>query len=112
VRITSLSGAGVLSFNQFALGLSEKVTFVVGPNGAGKSNLARLLTICLRAVDSSDGGAADVDRLLNSFLAARHAGSRVTGIEARVAVLLTDPVERALITEFIRALITGALTSR
>jgi predicted ATPase len=75
VRITSLSGAGVLSYDQFRLDLSERVTFVVGPNGAGKSNMARLLTICQRAVESGDGGAGDVDRLLASFLAARHVGS-------------------------------------
>jgi predicted ATPase len=60
----SLSGVGVLSFDHFGLGLSERVTFVVGPNGAGKSNLARLLTICQRAVEGGDGAAGDVDRLL------------------------------------------------
>jgi energy-coupling factor transporter ATP-binding protein EcfA2 len=112
VRVTSLSGAGVLSFDQFALNLNEKDTFVVGPNGAGKSNLARLLTICLRAIDSSDGAAGDVDRLLASFLAARHAGSQATGLEARVAVRLTDPAERELVTEFIRSLVTGAIAAR
>jgi hypothetical protein len=37
VRITSLSGVGVLSFDRFGLGLSERVTFVVGPNGAGRA---------------------------------------------------------------------------
>ncbi len=111
MRLTSLSGAGVLSFDQFALDLTEKVTFVVGPNGAGKSNLARLLTICLRAVDSSDGAAGDVERLLASFLAARHAGSQATGLEARVAVRLTNLAERELVTEFIRSLVTGALTA-
>jgi recombinational DNA repair ATPase RecF len=42
MRVTSLSGAGVLSFDQFELGLSERVTFIVGPNGAGKINLTRL----------------------------------------------------------------------
>lgn len=65
-----MSGKGVLSFDQFGLGLGERVTFIVGPNGAGKSNLARLLTISLRAVESGDGAAGDVDRLLASFLAA------------------------------------------
>ena len=80
---------GVLSFDQFGLGLSERVTFVVGPNGAGKSNLTRLLTICLRAVESGDGGAGDVDRVLASFLAAHHVGSQSPGVEARVAVRLT-----------------------
>ena len=55
MRITSLSGVGVLSLDQFGLGLSERVTFVVGPNGAGKSNLTLLLTICGRAVESGDG---------------------------------------------------------
>jgi hypothetical protein len=108
----SLSGAGVLSFDQFGLGLSERVTFVVGPNGAGKSNLTRLLTICLRAIDSGAGAAGDVDRLLASFLAARHVGSQSPGVEARVAVRLTDVVERELVTEFIRAMVTGALTAR
>ena len=62
MRITSLSGVGVLSFDQCGLGLGERVTFVVGPNGAGKSNLTRLVTICLRAVESGDGAASDVDR--------------------------------------------------
>jgi energy-coupling factor transporter ATP-binding protein EcfA2 len=112
VRITSLSGEGVLSFDQFGLGLSERVTFIAGPNGAGKSNLTRLLTICLRAVESGDGGAGDVDRLLASFLAARHVGSQSPGVEARVAIRLTDLVERELVTEFVRAMVTGALTVR
>ena len=103
---------GVLSFDQFRLGLSERVTFVVGPNGAGKSNLTRLLTICLRAVESGDGAAGDVDRLLASFLAARHVGSQSPGVEARVAVRLTDAVEQELVTEFVRAMITGTLTAR
>jgi len=112
VRITSLSGAGVLSFKQFGLGLSERVTFIVGPNGAGKSNLTRLLAICQRAVESGDGGAGDVDRLLASFLAARHLGSQSPAIEARVAVRLTDMVERELVTEFVKAMVTGAITVR
>jgi hypothetical protein len=103
---------GVLSFDQFGLGLSERVTFIVGPNGAGKSNLTRLLTICRRAVESGDGGAGDVDRLLASFLAARHVGSQSPGVEARVAVRLTDLAELELVTEFVRAMVTGALTAR
>jgi energy-coupling factor transporter ATP-binding protein EcfA2 len=103
---------GVLSFDQFMLDLGERVTFVVGPNGAGKSNLTRLLTICLRAVDSGAGAAGDVDRLLASFLAAHHVGSQSPGVEARVAVRLTDMVERELVTEFVRAMVTGALTAR
>jgi predicted ATPase len=112
MRITSLSGMRVLSFDQFKLDFSERVTFVLGPNGAGKSNLARLLTICERAAESADGGQGDVDRLLASFLAARHVGSRSPAIEARVGVQLTDLVERELITEFVRAMVTGAITSR
>jgi hypothetical protein len=103
---------GVLSFDQFRLGLSERVTFVVGPNGAGKSNLTRLPTICLRAVESGDGGAGDVDRLLASFLAAHHVGSQSPGVEARIAVRLNDPAEQKLVTEFVRAMVTGAMTSR
>lgn len=103
---------GVLSFDQFGLGLSERVTFVVGPNGAGKSNMARLLTICLRAVESGDGGAGEVDRLLASFLAAHHVGSQSPALEARVAVRLTDAAVRELVTEFVRAMVTGAMTSR
>lgn len=103
---------GVLSFDQFGLGLSERVTFVVGPNGAGKSNLTRLLTICRRAVESGDGGAGDVDRMLASLLSARHVGSQSPGIEAHVAVRLTDMVERELVTEFVRAMVTGAMTAR
>ena len=103
---------GVLSFDQFGLGLSERVTFVVGPNGAGKSNLTRLLTICLRAIESGAGAAGDVDRLLASFLAARHIGSQSPGVEVCVAVRLTDVVERELVTKFVRAMVTGALISR
>jgi predicted ATPase len=102
----------VLSFDQFGLGLSERVTFIVGPNGAGKSNLARLLTICQRALDSGDGVTGDADRLLASFLAARHVGSQSPGVEARVALRMTDVAERELVTEFVRAMVTGALTSR
>jgi len=107
-----MSGAGVLSFDQFGLGMSERVTFVVGPNGSGKSNLTRLLTICQRAIEGGDGGAGDVDRMLASFLAARHVGSPSPGVEARVAVRLTDVVERELVTEFVRAMVTGALAAR
>ncbi len=102
----------MLSFDRFALDLSEQVTFVVGPNGAGKSNMTRLLAICLRAVESADGGAGDVDRLLAAFLAARHAGSQAAGLEARVAVRLTSPAERELVTEFVRGMVTGAITAR
>jgi predicted ATPase len=103
---------GVLSFDQFGLGLSERVTFIVGPNGAGKSNLTRLLGICLRAIESGDGAAGDVDRLLAAFLAARHVGSQSPSVEARVAVRLTDAAERELVTEFVRAMVTGAMTAR
>ncbi len=102
---------GLLSFDRFGLDLSERVTFVVGPNGVGKSNMARLLTICLRAVESGDGAAGDVDRLLAAFLAARHVGSNSPDVEARVAVQLTDVVERELLTEFVRAMVTGAMTA-
>ena len=83
-----------------------------GPNGAGKSNLTRLLTICRRAVESGDGGAGDVDRMLAWFPAARHVGSQSPGVEARVGVRLTDLAERELVTEFVRAMVTGALTAR
>jgi energy-coupling factor transporter ATP-binding protein EcfA2 len=112
VRITSLSGAGMLSFDQFRLGLSERVTFVVGSNGAGKSNLTRLLTVCLRAVESADGAAGDVDRMLAAFLAARHVDSKSSATEVRVGVRLTDAVGRNLVTEFVRAMVTGAMTAR
>jgi hypothetical protein len=112
MRIVSLSGIGVLSFNCFTLDLNDRVTFLVGPNGAGKSNLTRLLTICERAVDSADGATGDVSRLLAGFLAARHVGSPVPGIKVSVSVRLTEGAERELVTEFIRALVTGALTDR
>lgn len=112
MRITSLSGAGVLSFDQFGLDLGERVTFIVGPNGGGKSNLTpRLLAICLRAIESGDV-AGDADRMLAAFRAARHAGSHSPGVEARVALRLTDTAERELVTEFVRPMVTGALTSR
>jgi energy-coupling factor transporter ATP-binding protein EcfA2 len=109
VRITSLSGAGVLSFDHFTLGLSKRVTFVVGPNGAGKSNTARLLTICQRALDLADGATGGIDRQLAMFLGARHMGSESQGIEVRVAIKLTNDWERSLITEFFRAMIATTL---
>jgi AAA domain, putative AbiEii toxin, Type IV TA system len=71
-----------------------------------------LLTICLRAVESGDGGAGEVDRLLASFLTARHVGSQSPALEARVAVRLTGAAERELVTEFVRAMVTGAIASR
>jgi hypothetical protein len=49
----------------------------------------RLLSISLRAVESGDAGAGDVDRLLASFLAARHVGSHSPAVEARVAARLS-----------------------
>jgi ABC-type branched-subunit amino acid transport system ATPase component len=36
VRITSLSGKGLLSLDDFTLSLPNRVTFAVGPNGAGR----------------------------------------------------------------------------
>jgi hypothetical protein len=72
---------------------------------------ARLLTICQRALERADGGSADVDALLASFLAAAHIGTQSPGIEARVSIRLTDDVELALVTEFVRAMVAGALTS-
>lgn len=109
MRIVALSGAGVLSFDQFRLPLHERVTVVVGPNGAGKSNITRLLTICHRAVESADERSGDVDRLLASFLMARHVNSPTSPVEARVGVELTDPVERDLVTAYVRAMLTGAM---
>jgi hypothetical protein len=110
--VTSLSGVGVLSFDYFTLSLSRRVTFAVGPNGAGKSNVARLLTICQRALDLADGAVGDVHRELESFLAARHVGSApFQGIEVRVSVKLTGDAERALLTEFIRAMVATALAA-
>lgn len=112
MRIVALSGAGVLSFDQFTLDLPDRVTVIVGPNGAGKSNLTRLVTMCQRAVDGADEASTDVDRLLASFLMARHANSPTSGLEARVAIELTDPVEQELMTEFVRAMATGAVIDR
>lgn len=112
MRITSLWGTSVLSFDQFGLTLDKRVTFTVGPNGAGKSNMARLLTICQRAVERADGASDDVDQVLASFLAASHVGAQSPGIEARVGIRLTDDVELSLVTDFVRGMITGALTSR
>jgi ABC-type Mn2+/Zn2+ transport system ATPase subunit len=103
VRITSVSGAGVLSFDQFKLDLSKRLTFVVGPNGAGKSNMTRLLEIVRRAVECADGAAGDVDRMLASFLTARYVNSKSPAIEARIGVTVTDDLERALMVEFARA---------
>jgi energy-coupling factor transporter ATP-binding protein EcfA2 len=112
MRIRSVSGAGVLSFDHFGVDLHERATFVVGPNGAGKSNLTKLLDVCLRAVESGDGGAGDADRLLGSFLAARYIGSQSPRVEARVALQFTDAAEQDLVTEFVRAMAVGVLTAR
>ena len=109
MRITSLSGKNLLSFDDFTLTLPNRVTFAVGPNGAGKSNTARLLTVSQRAIEAGDGSSREVARQLAAFLQARHVGSTSSGIEVRVGVQLTDPVEQALMTEFIRAMVTGAL---
>ena len=112
MRVTSLSAAGVLSFDHFTLALRRRVTFAVGPNGAGKSNAARLLTICQRTLDQADGATGDVPRQLASFLAARHIGSpALQGIEVRLAVKLTDDAERSLLTEFIRAMAATTLAA-
>lgn len=109
MRITSLSGKGLLSLDDFTLSLSNRVAFAVGPNGAGKSNTARLLTVSQRAIEAGDGSSREVARQLAAFLQARHVGATSPGIEVRVAVRLTDPVEQALMTEFMRAMVTGAL---
>jgi predicted ATPase len=112
MRITSLAGMGLLSFDEFALPFSKRATFIVGPNGAGKSNTARLLTVAQRAIEGGDGGAADVNRQLASFLAARHVGSQSQAIEVRVGLQLTDAAERTLVIEFVRALVSAALIDR
>jgi predicted ATPase len=109
VRITFISGAGVLSFDHFRLNVEKRLTFVVGPNGAGKSNLTRLVSICHRAVECGDGAAGDVERMLASFVAARYIHAQSPAIEARVGIRLTEPVERALVVEFVRAIVAGAL---
>lgn len=109
MRITSLSGRGLLSLDDFTLGLPSRVTFVVGPNGAGKSNTARLLSVSQRAIEAGDSSSREVARQLAAFLQARHVGSASPGIEVRVAVKLDDPVEQQLMTEFVRAMVTGAV---
>src|ERR1035441_7262127 len=45
-RITSLTGIGVLPYDQFRLYLSERITFVVGPNGAGKPRPGKMTLLC------------------------------------------------------------------
>jgi len=110
MRITSLSGMGVLSFDEFKLSISKRVTFIVGPNGAGKSNLARLLALCLHAIGCADGSAHETDRVLAAFLTARHVGSRSPAVVARIGIQLTETAEQELVAEFARAMITGAIT--
>jgi ABC-type polysaccharide/polyol phosphate transport system ATPase subunit len=80
VRIASLSGTRVLSFDEFDLDISARLTTIVGPNGAGKSNVARLLEICRRAIECADGAASDVDQMLAAFVAAHHVYSRSPGL--------------------------------
>jgi hypothetical protein len=111
VRITSLSGKGLLSLDDFTLSLPDRVTFAVGPNGAGKSNTARLLTVSQRAIEAGDGSSPEVARQLAAFLQARHVGSTSPDIEVRVAMKLTDPVERGLMTDFVKAIVTAAVTN-
>jgi len=107
MRITSLSAEGALSFDRFKLDLGAGLTVIVGPNGAGKSNLARLLGVCQRAIECADERTSDLERMLASFLAARHVGSR--SVEVRLGFELTDPAERALVVEYVRAMVVGAL---
>lgn len=66
MRITSVSGAGILSFDQVKLDLGQRLPFVAGPNGAGKTNVTRLLEIIRRAVECADGAAGDVDHMLGA----------------------------------------------
>jgi predicted ATPase len=111
VRITSVSGEGILSFDRFRLDMSRRMTFIVGPNGAGKSNLTRLLNVCQRAVECADGNAGDIGRVLASFVAARHVFAPAA-IEVRVGLRLTDSIERLLVVQFVRAMVTGSIIQR
>ena len=49
--------------------------------------------------------------MLASVLAARHVGSESRSVEVRLGFLLTDTAEKALVVEYMRALIVGALLS-
>lgn len=48
MRITSLSGLGLLCFDQFNLDLNKRVTFMVGPNGAGRADVEAIMTLSER----------------------------------------------------------------
>jgi hypothetical protein len=50
--------------------------------------------------------------MLASFLAARHVFAQALAVEARMEVRLTDPVERGVVVEFVRAMFTGAIVQR
>jgi predicted ATPase len=109
MRITFVRAEGALSFNSFQLDLDPRLTVVVGPNGAGKSNLGRLLGVCQRAIECADKRTSDLERMLASFLAARHVGSKARSVEVRLGFELTDSAEKAVVVEYMRALVVGAL---
>jgi hypothetical protein len=73
--------------------------------------MGRLLTVSQRAIEAGDGSSREVARQLAAFLQARHIGSTSPGLEVRVAVKLTDSAEQALMTEFMQAMVTGALVA-
>lgn len=109
MRIAFLGAGGALSFDAFRLSLDSRLTVVVGPNGAGKINLARLLGVCQRAIECADERTKDLEQMLASFLASRYVGSASRSVEVRLGFQLTDPAERALVVEYVRAMVVGAL---
>lgn len=111
MRVTSLQVENLMTFGDFRLRLDGQRYTLVGPNGAGKSNVARVIDLVQKALDSVSEGYGSqrsraYDQVLRSYAAARHHGEppdRATTV--RLAVELTTAAERTQVATFTRAAI-------
>lgn len=109
MRIRSVSGSGLLSFDGFTLPLERRLTLVVGPNGSGKSNLGRLLELVRLALQWADRSSPAIEERMSSFLSGARRPLPPQGIEVRVGLDLNEEFERRLVALYLQTAIAHAL---
>ncbi len=106
MRLTAIEAADFLSFENLVFTLDPGLNVVVGPGGSGKSTLVRVLDLVVRALDSTELGAA---RLLEEYASAQRHDATGPGLCVRVGVELDQPSERQAMVTFVRAAVMSAL---
>lgn len=106
MRLTAIEATDFLSFENLTFTLDPGLNVVVGPGGSGKSTLVRVLDLVVRALDSTQPGAA---RPTEEYASAQRHDATGPGFCVRVGVELDQPSERQAMVTFVRAAVMSGL---